>query len=76
MTIKDSNDLLSKLELYLYLKENAFSRSVSFFNILRWWKTNEIKYSILQKHCQGYTGHPNMLLAHEIECFMRIFWRQ
>lgn len=46
--IKDSIYVPSKSGLDLYLKEEVFPRSAS-FNILGWWKTNGIKYPILQK---------------------------
>ncbi|XP_073222431.1 zinc finger BED domain-containing protein DAYSLEEPER-like [Cicer arietinum] len=46
--VNDINDVQSKFELDLYLEETLLHRSAT-FDILGKWKTNGIKYPILQK---------------------------
>lgn len=62
--VNETNDTQTKSELDLYLEEKVLPRTAT-FDILGWWKTNGIKYPILQKIAKDILAIPISTVASE-----------
>ncbi|XP_073300206.1 zinc finger BED domain-containing protein DAYSLEEPER-like [Primulina huaijiensis] len=61
----NTNTELEKSELDYYLEESLLPRSISYFDIFCWWKTNEIKYPILHDIAKDVLAIPVTTVASE-----------
>jgi len=69
--VNESSDLTYKYELDHYLEERVLSRTHN-FDILNWWKTNGVKYPILQRLARDILAIPISTVASKI--YLQYWW--